>query len=61
MSCLLKFTLKSLMLFDIRQPEYMQEKYLLSFFITTIISFITMSRKELLFLESSTQYVSGYF
>ncbi len=61
MSCLLKFSSKLFVLFNSGQPEYLKEKYLLSILITTIISFITMSHKELLFLESSIQYVSGYF
>lgn len=61
MSYLLKFTLKSLILFNFRQPEYIKEKCLLGILITTIISFITMSHKELLFLESRIQYFSGYF
>lgn len=38
--------LKSLTPVNFRQPEYMKEKYLVSFLITTIISFITMSHKR---------------
>ncbi len=61
MSGLLKFPVQLLILFNFSQPECQKEKYLLSVLVTTITFFITMSHKELLLLDSSVQFVGGYF